>query len=72
MPTDTPLPSATPSHTPVPTATPVMSNPALAQSLLDVLTYLGTYLACVVVLAVAYFVGALIWWRRSQRQRSSG
>lgn len=72
VPTDTPLPSATPSHTPMPTATPVMNNPAPAQGLLDVLTYLGIYLACVAILAVTYFGGALIWWWRSQRQRSSG
>jgi hypothetical protein len=49
-----------------------MSNPASAQGLLDTLTYLGIYIGCVVVLAVIYFGGALIWWRRNQRQRGSG
>jgi hypothetical protein len=72
VPTDTPLPSATPAHTPMPTATLAMGNPTSAKELLDTLTYLGIYLACVVVLAVIYFGGVLIWWRRSQRQRRSG
>jgi hypothetical protein len=66
-PTDTPLPSATPGYVPVPTAAPVIDNPALAQGLLDTLTYFGIYLACVIVLTVAYFGGAFIWWWRSQR-----
>jgi uncharacterized iron-regulated membrane protein len=48
-----------------------MGNPAPAQGLLDILRYFGIYLACVAILAVTYFSGALIWWRRSQRQRSS-
>jgi hypothetical protein len=72
VPTDTPLPSATPIYAPAPVATPAVNNPALAQGLLDTLTYLGIYLACVVILAVAYFGGTLIWWWRSQRRRSSG
>jgi hypothetical protein len=50
----------------------LMNNPVSAQDLLNILTYLGTYLACVAVLAVIYFGGALIWWWRSQKQRSSG
>jgi type II secretory pathway component PulF len=49
----------------------LMSNPVSAQGLLNILTYLGIYLACVVVLAVIYFGGVLVWWRRSQKQRSS-
>lgn len=67
VPTNTPLSRAMPAA--LPTAAPTMGNPSPGPGLLNILVYLGIYLACVAILATAYFGGAFIWWVRRSKAR---